>query len=164
MRKRYNDTRNNNIGNYFTQLIIRKYILPSLVVLTFVFMCILLSIERLSNTLSEYSTFGFLYLLCINVLVTIASVSIYHTIKTCFFGYKQLSERKYTVLQLTCLEKKQTLLRSYCKLSDNKLYTLYDKRQYDEITIGKPCDLVIISNEYGAKLWEIVVSNNNSTK
>ena len=161
MRKKYNDIRNNSIGNYFTQLIMRKYILPSLVVLIFVFMCILLSIERLSNTLSAYSTFGFLYLLCINVLVSIASISIYHTIKTCLFGYKQLYERKYTVLQLTCLEKKQTPLRSYCKLSDDKFYTLYDKRQYNEINVNEPCDLVIISNEYGAKLWEIVVSNNH---
>jgi hypothetical protein len=46
-------------------------------------------------------------------------------------------------------------------LTNHKTYTLYDKAQYNEIKIGQECDLIIISNEYGAKLWEIVIKSQN---
>lgn len=162
MRKKYNEYNNTQIGNYFTKLIVRKYILPALLVLTFVFMCFMLGLNRLSATLSEFTPVDFIYLVCLNVLVSIASTSIYHTIRTCLFGYKQISNKQYVVLQLTCIQKSKGIIRDTCTLSDNHTYVLYDRKQYDEIDVNQSCDLIIISNEYGAKLWEIVVKSNKN--
>ncbi len=159
MRKKYNEYNNTQIGNYFTKLIVRKYILPSILVLTFVFMCFMLVLDRLSATLTDFQPVDFIYLICLNVLVSIASTSIYHTIRTCLFGYKQISNKQYVVLQLNCLEKSKGIIKDTCVLSDNNEYVLYDRKQYDEIEVNKTCDLIIVSNEYGAKLWEIVVKS-----
>lgn len=159
MRKKYSEQTNNKIGNYFTQLLMNKYILPSLILLFFVFTCAILGFKILSQFIIAYSTVGFLYILCINVLVSIASISIYHTIRTCLYGYKQVHSKKYTVLQLTCKEKHKNLIAYKCTLSDDREYKLYDKKQYNEIQKDGACDLIIISNEYGAKLWEIVVAS-----
>jgi hypothetical protein len=157
MRKRYNESGNNKIIKYFTEMIAVRYLLPSIAVLVFVFMLIFLGFSYLSHVIQAYSTFGFLYLVCINVLVTISTISIFHTIRTCIYGYKQISNRKYTVLQLTCVSKTKRVSSSYCTLSDGKKYKLYDMQYYYAINENEPCDLIIVTNAYGAKLWEMVV-------
>ena len=157
MRKRYNESGNNKIIKYFTEMIAVRYLLPSIAVLVFVFMLIFLGFSYLSHVIQEYSTFSFLYLICINILVTISTISIFHTIRTCIFGYKQISNRQYTVLQLTCVSKTKRASSSYCTLSDGKKYKLYDMQYYYAIHENEPCDLIIVTNAYGAKLWEMVV-------
>lgn len=160
MRKKYDNQQNVNINNYFINLITEKYILPSLFLLTLVFSSILLGFESVARLFQEYNLVDFLYFLSMNVLISIASVSIYHTIKTCVFGYQQIAKRQYTVLQLTCVNKMKSGLTCRCQLSDGRVYKLYDRDQYESVQVGQSCDLIIITNEYGAKLWEIVVGNN----
>lgn len=157
MRKRYSEYGNDKIVKYFTEMIAVRYLLPSIAVLVFVFMLIFLGLSYLSHVIKTYSTFSFLYLICINILVTISTISIFHTIRTCIYGYKQISNRKYTVLQLTCVSKSKRFLSSHCILSDGKKYSLYDMQHYHAIHENEPCDLIIVTNAYGAKLWEMVV-------
>jgi hypothetical protein len=156
MRKQYNNNQNNNITNHFTQLVVEKYIVPAIAMLFLVFFVLLLGLNYFFNTIQELDLIAFIYLISVNVLVTIATLSIYYTIKTCLFGYKQISSKQYTVLQLKCVNKFKKGLHHYCTLSDNYTYKLYNDDA--DIKIGGNCDLIIISNEYGAKLWEIVVA------
>ncbi len=157
MRKRYDESGNNKIIKYFTEMIAVRYLLPSIAILVFIFMLIFLGLSYLSHTLQTYSTFGFLYLICINILVTISTISIIHTIRTCIYGYNQIINRKYTVLQLNCISKTKKCGISWCFLSDGKRYKLYDMQHYHAIHENQPCDLIIVTNAYGAKLWEMVV-------
>lgn len=142
---------------YFTEMISVKYILPSMAILVFIFLLLFLGLSYLSNVFKTYTTFGFVYLICINVFVTIATVSVFHTIKTCIYGYKQIINGKYTVLQLTCTNKEKRFWASWCTLSDGRKYRLYDMQHYLEIDVNQPCDLIIVTNAYGAKLWEMVI-------
>lgn len=157
MRKKYNHQNNNAINNYFSQLIMVRYIIPSLILLLVVFVSIFFGISYVPHLFTDYTIANFLYFLSMNILISIASISIYHTIKTCVFGYNQLAERKYTVLQLNCVAKYKDGLVYKCILEDDKIYKLYDQQQYQNIKEGQPCDLIIITNEYGAKMWEIVI-------
>jgi hypothetical protein len=157
MRKKYNEQNDNIINNYFLQLILAKYIIPSLFLLVIVFGCILLGFRVVPLLFADYIFADFLFMIFTNILVSIASVSIYHTIKTCVFGFNQLAKKQYTVLQLTCIHKYKKGLALKCVLSDKKTYRIYDGDSYNRIEPGKPCDLIIITNEYGAKLWEIIL-------
>ena len=160
MRKKYNEQSNSKIIHYFLRLLMSKYIIPSLILLILVFACIIMSFGILSKFMVSYTTLGFAYVICINILVTISSISIYHTIKTSLYGYDRISSGKYTVLQLTCVDKCKKGLYYKCTLSDGRVYKLYGHDQYEHITINKDCDLIVITNEYGAKLWELVVDAN----
>ena len=160
MRKKYNEQNNSKIIHYFVQLLMNKYIIPSLILLLFVFTGAILGFGILTKFISAYSITGFVYMICVNVLITMGSISVYHTIKTSLYGYKQITNRKYTVLQLDCLSKRQCFWFYKCKLSDGREYRLYDKNQYKQIVVGKTCDLITITNEYGAKLWEVVINSN----
>ena len=160
MRIKYNQKQENAIGNFFTKLLVEKYICPSIMAIFILFTVAILGFTYLSNFFFQYSTIGFVYILCINVLLSISSISIYHTIKTCLFGYKQITNGQYTVIQLTCLKKYKKGCSYKCILSDKREYRLYYKKLYNKIKENDTCDLVIISNEHGAKMWEVVVQSN----
>jgi hypothetical protein len=160
MRKKYNNESNTRLNNYFTQLVLNRYILPSLILLFFAFAGAIISFKLVTQVVEDYSTIGFIYLISINLLLSIIGVSVYHTIRTCLLGYRQISDRQYTVLQLDCVDKRKNFLSYKCTLSDGKEYKIYDLYQYQNISVGSKCDLIIISNEFGAKLWEIVVCTN----
>ena len=164
MRKKYDNQNDERITNYFIQCMMKNYIIPSLMLLVVVFTIILLGIQIVSQFFFQYTSIGFIVLICINVLVSISTISIVHTVNTCFYGYKQLVQKKYTVLQLKCLNTRKTLFKRKCTLSDQNEYLLYDYKQFKEIVPGKYCDLIIITNEYGAKLWDIVVSTTIKNK
>ena len=155
MRKQYNKSQNSKITNYFTQLVVEKYIIPAIAILFVVFFVLLLAITYFFDSLRSLDITAFISLIFINVLVSIATVSIYYTIKTCLFGYRQISQGHYTTLQLTCVETYRKGLHRYCKLSDGHTYKLY--RDGNSFKQNDNCDLIVISNNYGAKLWEIVV-------
>ena len=158
MRKQYNENQNSKITSYFTQLVVEKYIAPAIAILFVVFFVLFLALTYFFDSLKALDLVAFISLISINILVSIATVSIYYTIKTCFFGYKQISKRQYTILQLKCVEKYKKGLHYYCKLSDGYTYRLYNNSS--EIKPGSNCDLIVISNNYGAKLWEIVTPVN----
>lgn len=160
MRKKYNEQSNSKIIHYFLRLLMSKYIVPSLILLIIVFTCIIMSFGILSKFMTSYTTLGFAYVICVNILVSISSISIYHTIKTSLYGYNQISSGKYTVLQLTCVDKNKKGLYYKCTLSDGRVYRLYGRDQYEHVAVGKACDLIVITNAYGAKLWELVVDAN----
>lgn len=161
MRKKYDTQNNTRINNYFISLILTHYIIPSLILLVFVFVGAILGFQWISQFVTDYTMIGFIYLISINLLITIVAVSVYHTIKTCVYGYNQISNEKYTVLQLKCINKRKTFLAYKCTLSDGREYKIYDEKEYSKIQLNGTCDLIILTNEYGAKLWEIVVVSNN---
>ena len=154
MRKQYNENQNSYIANYFTQLVVDKYIVPAIAMLFLVFFVILLAVTYFLDSIRALDLMAFIYLISVNIFVTISTVSIYFTIKTCLYGYRQISKREYTVLQLKCIYKYHKGLYNYCTLSDGRTYKLYTNSK--DIQKDANCDLIVISNNYGAKLWEIV--------
>lgn len=158
MRRLHNKARNDKLCVYFLKSIFAKYIVPTILLLIpVVIMWYLIAIQMIGST-KIYTPIRFIYLVCANVLTSIASVSIYHTVKTCWFGFNQINNNHYTVVALECKEKYRHMGKYYSVLSDNHTYRIYGKQEYDALRLNTPCELVVICNDFGAKIWEIVVS------
>jgi hypothetical protein len=156
MRKKYNIFKQDTISLHFAKMIAFKYIIPALWAILLMFITILYFAPSIVTMFSEFSVQLFLFIICINVLVTITCVNVIHVISTCKNGYNAIASKKYTVLSLVCVKKEKGIFSKYCLLSDRKKYKIYDRKTYDRLIEGKQCDLIVISNEYGAKLWEVV--------
>lgn len=157
MRKLYNDEKNNSLLSYFSHLIVKKYLLPLFVLLFVLLIEVFAFGIYIKQSMDTYTTIGFIHIVSINILVSITSVSIVNIIRTCMFAYKQIYNKNYVILQLVCNNKFRKGGKYYCTLSDKKTYQIYDRKIYNQIETNNKCDLIVISNTFGAKLWEIVL-------
>ena len=158
MRRYHNKERNDRLCTYFLKAIFAKYIVPiMLLLIPVVVMWILIAAQLIGST-EVYTSISFAYLVCANVLTSIASVSIFHTVKTCWFGFNQINNNRYTVIAVKCKSKFKRFGRYYCVLSDDQIYRIYGRSEYETLLLGVPCELIVVCNDFGAKIWEIVIS------
>ena len=157
MRKYHNKERNDKLCSYFLKTIFIRYMIPTILLLMPVIVAWFLIIKQAFDTANSYSSMQFIYLMCANILTSIASVSIYHTVKTYRLGFDQINKNKYAVSSLICVEKYKNSGCFYCVLSDGNKYRIYGKSEYNKLQKNQECELIIISNDFGAKIWEFVL-------
>lgn len=143
--------------SYFLKTIFINYMIPIILLLAPVIVAWYIIIKQAFNTASAYNSMQFVYLMYANILTSIASVSIYHTAKTYRLGFDQINKNRYAVLNLTCVEKYKKSGKYYCILNDGHRYRIYGGAEYKKLQSNQECELIIVCNDFGARIWELVL-------
>lgn len=99
----------------------------------------------------------FYLLVCVNILTSICTVSIYHIIKTCYAGFSQINQSKYNTIKATCSKSYKSGTKLICELTNGKIYRVYGKKEFLKFFPGCECEIIIVCNDHGARMWEILL-------
>ena len=157
MRNKHTKKQNDAVASYFVKAVFAKYTIPTLCALIPTFIAWFLIPSHLIKTLGDFQTVEYIYIFCLNIITTIATVSIYHTIRTVANAVVKLNNGKYSVTQKMCKHKYKHKGSWYCQFADGNSYKIYGKKTLKDISEGDYVDLIVITNEYGARMWEFVL-------
>ena len=157
MRNKHSKNQNDAVLSHFVRAVFTKYTIPTLCALVPTIVAWFFLPTILIDALGEFDTIKYLYLLCLNIITSIATVSFYHTIRTVVIAVVKLNNGKYSSIQKICKSKYKVRGSGYCELGDGSVYKVYGKKAYNQIEESAFVDLIVISNEYGARMWEFVL-------
>lgn len=157
MRVRPNKRQHNEICAYFLRSIISRYLLPSFVIFVPVFLIWFVVVQQATDAHGVFSTTLITYLVLAIIQTSVAAASIIYTLQTCAIGFNQIVSQTYITVSMRCISKRKGFCGYYCTLADGISYRVYGKREFDRIKENMECELIVIANNYGAKIWEFVI-------